>query len=152
MLRLITAAACLLMLTSCGSDADEAERPPDEAERSAEELLDRAFLSVSVTEGDGPRQLATDDPIRLAFEERDDRDVVRWRAGCNTYGGTVNVTAERLLLGEISGTQVGCRDELHEQDEWLVGFFAADPRWRLGDDMLTLTSGEAVIELEAVRD
>lgn len=140
----LAAALSLLTLIACGSDGDEAEQAPAD-------LWGRTFISTVVTEDGEPRPLVPDTRIRVTFEEREERGVVRWEAGCNTFGGEVEIGAERLLVGEITGTEIGCPDELHEQDNWLGGFLGSDPRWRSSDDRLTLTSGDTVIELEVSR-
>jgi heat shock protein HslJ len=150
--------AVLLVMISCGpgdvegDQVQQAPEPDQERQQSAEGLWDRTFVSVTVTEGDEPRQLVPDTRIEVTFEERENQGVVRWAAGCNAFGGEVEITADRLLLGEVGGTEMGCRDQFQEQDEWLLGFFDSDPHWRLSDDRLTLTSGETVIELEANGD
>jgi heat shock protein HslJ len=61
----------------------------------------------------------------------------------------VRVTAEELQIGQIASTLIGCPANLQEQDEWLAEFFDSNPRWRLRDSQLTLSSGETVIELKA---
>jgi heat shock protein HslJ len=88
----------------------------------------------------------------VTFEQREPRGVVRWRASCNIVGARVDISTDRLLLKQIAGTEIGCRDEDHEQDEWLAAFFGSDPDWALNVDRLTLTSGDTVIQLEASRD
>ncbi len=140
------AVGILLVLSSCGS-GDVAEDKPDQG---PEDLWGRTFASVAVTEDNRPRPLVADTRIELTFEKRGDEGGMRWQAGCNIAGSSVEIAAERLLVGdEIAGTSQGCRDELHEQDEWLMGFFRSDPHWELHDERLTLTSGVIVIELEA---
>ncbi len=116
--------------------------------QTLEDLWGRIFVSVSVTEGGEPRPLVADTRIEVTFEKREDEGVVRWKAGCNIQGATIVTAAGRLLVGEISGTQMACRDELREQDEWLAGFFSSGPRWELDGDRLTLRSGGSFMELE----
>ena len=53
-----------------------------------------------------------------------------------------------LRLGTIGGTEIGCSDELQQQDEWLAEFFGSDPAWSLSDDRLRLSSDATVIELK----
>jgi len=134
----------LVVLLACGSGGDEAQQIPGE-------LWGRTFISTAATENGEPRPLAPDTRIEVTFNEREDQGVVGWQAGCNTFGADVEITADSLVVGVIAGTEIGCLDVLHAQDEWLAGFFGSDPRWRLNDDRLILTSGETVIELEASR-
>jgi heat shock protein HslJ len=132
---------------SGGGSPGPTTRPP-----SARDLLDRAFISAEATENGKPRPLVPGTHIRVAFfEQPKGRRRVGWRAGCNGYGGDVEFTDNRLLIGLIAGTLIGCSDELSEQDQWLGHFFSSDPKWRLSDDRLVLSSADTVIELEASR-
>ena len=141
----LASAVSLLALVGCGADDGEPQQRP-------EDLWGRWFISTAVTEDGEPRPLVPDTRIRVIFEERDDRGVVQWRAGCNFFGADLEVMAGSLSVGEIGSTEMACRDDLQEQDDWLADFFDSDPRWRLSDDRLMLTSDEAVVELEASRD
>ena len=118
------------------------------------DLVGTTFDSVNVTEGGEPRPLVSGTRIELTFEERKNGDVARWVAGCNIQGAAVDIEGDRLFLGEISGTDQGCRDALHEQDSWLRDFFVANPLWDFqrrarARDRLVLTSGETVITFVA---
>jgi heat shock protein HslJ len=131
-----------LVLVACGSGNDETEQ-------TADDLWGHAFRSTAVTEDSEPRPLVPETQITVTFEERADEGVVGWQAGCNSFGADVEITADSLVVGQIAGTEIGCRDDLHEQDDWLVDFFGSDPEWQLSDDRLSLTSHGTVIELEA---
>jgi heat shock protein HslJ len=134
----------LVVLLACGSGGGEAEQAPGD-------LWGRTFISTAVTEDGESRPLAPDTRIAVTFNEREDQGVVGWQAGCNTFGADVEITADSLVVGVIAGTEIGCADDLHAQDEWLAGFFGSDPRWRLSNHRLILTSDETMIELEASR-
>lgn len=41
-------------------------------------------------------------------------------AGCNRLGGAAEITAERIDVGDLSMTEMGCDPALHAQDEWLA--------------------------------
>jgi heat shock protein HslJ len=137
----LTSVLSLLVLVGCGATDEDGEQ-------TLRDLWGQSFVSTAVTEDGEPRPLVHGTRIRVTFEERKDQGIVRWQADCNTFGADVQITADVLRVGEIEGTAMGCRDDLHEQDEWLTGFIGADPRWRLSDARLTLTSGETVIELK----
>ena len=118
---------------------------PARADQRRRDLIDRTFVSRKVTKDGEPRPLVPGTRIELTFEERKQEDVARWEAGCNILGGTVDVKSRRLFIGRVSGTQVGCKDELHEQDAWLRRFFKRDPFWKFrnrgeGRDRLLLRS------------
>jgi heat shock protein HslJ len=102
---------------------------------------------VAVTEDGQSRPLVRRTRIEVTFENREDGRVLRWQADCNVLGAEVEITPDRLLTGSASGTDVGCPDELHEQDEWLTDFFESDPFWILTNARLVLASGETTIGL-----
>jgi heat shock protein HslJ len=131
--RLVVAA--LVVLVGCGEDG------PVTAARS---LQDRTFLSESVTERGVDRPLIAGTPIRLAFGTDGG---VTLTAGCNTLGSDVDITEDRLVVGELSSTEIGCDQPRHDQDSWLAGILAADPGYTLDGDHLTLTSGPTTIAL-----
>ena len=144
----ISLVAAVLAAAGCG---DDQPAPPADLSsgQSAQDLHDRAFASTAVTENDEPRTLAPDTRVTITFVRDDDRDIVRWEAGCNTTGLEAQIMAERLVTGEGASTTLGCSPERREQDQWLLTFFESDPEWRLNGDRLTLTSGESVIESSA---
>jgi hypothetical protein len=117
------------------------------------DLWNREFDAVTATEGGQPRPFVPDSHVGLRFERQ--RELAIWTGGCNLMGAKVNITpAQLFLIGQVSGTAVGCRDELHEQDDWLTEFMRSDPFWEferrvVTGDRLTLTSGDTVIELVA---
>lgn len=150
----LLAVAMLLVLISCGGEdaARDQNRGEPQSPQSQEELWGRSFVSVAVTEDGEPRPLVSDTSIELTFEKREGEGGIRWRAGCNIFGSSVEITPERLLVrGQIGGTMQRCRDALHKQDEWHTGFFGSDPRWNLNDERLTLTSERTIIELKESR-
>src|SRR5918996_1799475 len=146
--RHLAAAATVLVLVSCGSR----DVGVDQGEQTPEDLWGRTFVSVAVTEDGVPRPLVPETHIELTFKERADEGVIGWEAGCNLHGANLDVSPQRLHLREIAGTAMGCRDELHAQDEWLVALFTSDPYWELHQDRLMVTVGETGIELTSSRD
>jgi heat shock protein HslJ len=107
-------------------------------------LTDRTFLSESVTEHGRPRPLVDGTRIRLAFTESGH---VTASAGCNLFSGPVRVERARLVVGDLSSTDMACSSELGAQDEWLAGLLAGDPAYALHGQRLTLTVGATVIGL-----
>lgn len=141
------ALAGMLVLTTCGGVDAAGER----AHQRPDDLWDRTFVSVEVMEDGGPRPLVPDTRIEMTFEKREHQGILRWQAGCNIIGSKVEITTRRLLVSEeFEGTEVGCRGELHEQDEWVANFFVSDPQWELNEDRLTLRSDETIVEFEAL--
>jgi heat shock protein HslJ len=117
------------------------------AQGSGGALFGRAYLSKKVIKNGAPHTLVEGTKIRVKFEHRDNYDVVRWRSGCNRFGAHVEVMAERLKLGVITGTLVGCPKPLDRQDEWIASFFASDPEWVRNSRKLRLRSADDVIKL-----
>jgi heat shock protein HslJ len=147
-MRFLAAVATLLLVASCGGNA-----VGEFGGQAAADLWGHTFVSVEMTQDGEPRPLVAGTRLELTFEKQENEGGARWEAGCNTMGSGIEIAPDRLLLTEeVSGTAVGCRTELHEQDDWLADFFASDPHWDLTNTRLTLTSGETVIELEERRD
>jgi heat shock protein HslJ len=112
------------------------------------ELFGRGYVSTAVLK-DGERQpLFEETKVRVDLNHRDNYDNVTWRADCNYFGAPVEVTDERLVIGEIAGTDMGCSGDLLRRDRWMLRFFRSDPKWRIRrDDRLKLTAGDRVIRL-----
>ena len=112
------------------------------------ELFERGYVSTKVLKGGKPHPLFEGTKIRVDFDRRAGPDAVRWRADCNDFGARVRVTDERLVTGQIVGTDVGCARRQLRRDRWLTRFFAADPKWRIPrTGALKLIAGDRVIRL-----
>ncbi len=130
-----TAFALAVAVTGCGDDGDTA---------TSGTVRGRAFLSESVTEDGATRPLVDGTRIRLQFGE--DGQITA-SAGCNTLGGAVEITADRIDVGDLSTTDMGCDPALHEQDKWLADFLASDPSYTLDGDRLQLSDDGTTIDL-----
>lgn len=107
-------------------------------------LAGRTFLSESVTDHGRPRPLVAGTRVRLGFTEN---GYVSASAGCNIFSGPVRVERGRLVVGDLSSTDMACTPELGAQDEWLAGVLAADPAYALRGPRLRLAVGATVIRL-----
>jgi heat shock protein HslJ len=107
-------------------------------------LTGRTFLSESVTEHGRPRPLVDGTRIRLGFTEN---GYVTASAGCNILSGPVRVERDRLVVGDLSSTDMACSPELGAQDEWLAGVLAADPAHVVAGPRLRLAADGTVIRL-----
>jgi heat shock protein HslJ len=105
---------------------------------------DRAFYSTAVTKGGRPHDLVPGTRIELRFFE-DGR--VSAQAGCNHLGGDGRIEGGRLVLGEMSMTEMGCDQARMDQDRWLGGFLGSRPTWALAGVALTLRGGDVEIQL-----
>jgi heat shock protein HslJ len=131
-----TAVVILLLAGGCADD--------DASTGGGGELTGRTFLSESVTEGGQDLGLVADTRISLNFTTDGQ---VSANAGCNHLLGEVTITSERLEVGPMGGTEMGCDPQRHTQDEWLMGFLQSSPTWLLDGDRLTLTAGDTEIVL-----
>lgn len=132
----MTAVVILLSAVGCGDD--------DARTGGDGELTGRTFLSESITEGGQDRELVEGTRISLDFTADGQ---VSANAGCNHLFGDVTVTSERLEVGLMGGTEMGCDPQRHAQDEWLMDFLESSPTWLLDADRLTLTAGDTEIVL-----
>lgn len=134
--RVMIVMAALLVLAACG---DETVATTD-----SDGLEGRTFLSETVTEDGEPRELV--EGTRISLEFRDDGQLSA-NAGCNHLFTDVTIGADVLETGGVGGTEMGCDQELHAQDDWLAAFLESSPGWALDGDRLTLTSGGTQIVL-----
>lgn len=131
------------------STAAEASATPA-AQDHAAALRNRTFESVSVTESSVERTFVDDGTVHVGFGADADADTVRWSISCNTAGGRVTVSADRLTVEEAGSSAAGCGPEREAEDEWIASFFASGPSWELEGPRLVLRSGETVISLDEV--
>lgn len=134
----LTVPVVALALAGCGEKSDD-----DGAPRSGGSgpTLAGEYVVTAVTDGDKPHALVKGSEIRLTFADGS----LGMRAGCNSMSGDYELEGDRLTVGPIGGTEMGCAPALMEQDTWLVGLFAAPVT--VGEDPLTLTAGDVVLTL-----
>lgn len=133
------------LVAACGEAADDDGTTPPPGDRPGlGALAGRTFLSTAVTEADVDRPLVDGTRIRLSFGED---GTLGANAGCNHLGGDVRVEGDRLLVGSLATTEMGCPPELHVQDEWLANLLTEEPTFTLDGPELRLTHGATVIEL-----
>jgi heat shock protein HslJ len=102
------------------------------------------WLSIAVTEDGADRPLVDGTQIRLDFTDGE----LAASAGCNTIGGSYRIDDGTLIFEGGGMTEMGCDDERHAQDDWLVSFLDSRPSVVQEGDKLTLTSGSTVIALQ----
>ena len=108
-------------------------------------LSGKRWVSVKVVRNGSPHELVSGTRVKLKLVHEAKRDVARWSAGCNLFGGELSVTPRRLLIGQVTQTEMGCSPPLHRQDRWLARFFASDPRWARQGQRLRLRSGDDLV-------
>ena len=102
------------------------------------------WLSTAVTDDGADRPLVDGTRIRLGFTDGQ----LAASAGCNTIGGDYRIDAGRLAFEGGSMTEMGCDEDRHAQDDWLLGLLASQPAIVRDGDKLTLTSGAVVVALQ----
>ncbi|MBA2445924.1 MAG: META domain-containing protein [Nocardioidaceae bacterium] len=136
-----------LLLTGCASESSSADgsgpAPNDESPRAFGDLDGRTFVSTQVRREGKPHRLASKAPIQLGFSE----STLSANAGCNHLSGEGSVDADLLVITSMGGTEMGCEPALMKQDEWLVAFLTAGPTVDTHGNNLTLSSGDAKVEL-----
>jgi heat shock protein HslJ len=129
---LITAA---VLIAGCGGGDDGGSTA------EPQQLAGRTFVSTAAWSGEGS---SFSSPVTVDFK---DDGGMTWRARCNTAAADVEITADRLEVGRIASTEMGCEASAMKQDAELSAFFAADPSWSLDGNRLTLSSAQGSIEV-----
>lgn len=142
---LIVVPLLLFGLAGCAGDRatdDTADRPG--APASDELPVGRTFVSTRLTRAGGEKPLVSGTTIRLRILAADRISV---QAGCNTATGPARVDAGTLVVDDLATTEIGCDEALHQQDEWINGFFRGRPQWRLSGTTLTLAGKDAELTM-----
>ncbi len=135
MRRLVILIALVALSAGCGDDSVDVS-----STGSAPSLADRTFVARDVVGHD----LVPGTEIRITFEA----DQVQATAGCNHLFGQLRSSDDGILdLAGLGSTEMGCDAPRHDQDQWLIDFLSAGPRWTLEGDQLTLLSDSSEITL-----
>jgi len=102
------------------------------APKSASPLPGRTFLLQSSEGAD----LLSGTTVHLHFTD----DSFSVTASCNHMGGSYTLEQERLVVGDMFQTEMGCDTERHTQDDWLQKFFASKPELSVEGNTLTLAN------------
>jgi heat shock protein HslJ len=127
------AAAGLVVLTGCGQDL------------GASGLSGRTYLSTALSENGAPKKVAPNTRISLQFKDDGSLSVY---AGCNSIGGKVSISGDKLKVGDLNMTTMACDEPRQGQEDWLLSVLNGEPTWKAEADKLTITSGGSVIELQ----
>ncbi|MFT4008448.1 MAG: META domain-containing protein [Nocardioidaceae bacterium] len=131
-LALATAVVALPFLSGCGKDADTGAP-------AVEDLAGNVFVGTDVTGHD----LVPGSSLRLEF----DKGKLSAYVGCNRMSAGFSLDDGLLKVDPMSGTMMGCAQELTDQDTWLSEFLGAGPKIELDAGTLALASGEVVVRL-----
>jgi heat shock protein HslJ len=133
----LLAVPLLLVLTACG------QRPAVDGGQSAPDpLRGKTFIATAVTENGKPRDLIGE----LSVEFTDDGRLIA-RAACNMMQGQVDTSDGKLVVAELSTTDMGCDPARHEQDAFVSSVLGKSPSWELAGDRLTIASGETTFDM-----
>ena len=126
------------VIAGCGDSA-----VTQQSRRSA--LVGREFVSAKDWSGNGS-SFSTPVTVRFAADA-----TMTWQATCNTAGADVEIAVDRLIVGTISSTSMGCSSAGLSQDEDLSAFFEVNPRWQLNGRRLVLQSDSVDVTLRSTR-
>ncbi len=146
-MRLLTLGLAGLVLVVAGGCAAEQDPPLGAAEPATGELAGQTFTSTAVTVNGEPRPLVAGTHVVLGLTD----DQLSLQAGCNQLASNVRLDGDRLRVGGVVVTQMGCEPRLMQQDTWLADFLADDPTYSMDGDTFTLRAGQAAIELTMKR-
>ena len=102
-------------------------------------LAGRTLVVTGVTDDGKPHDLVPGSQVRFTFDDK----TMGITAGCNNLSGDYDLDGDRLTVGAIGGTEMGCERPLMDQDTWLAGLFEAPVT--VGGDPLTFRSGRVVL-------
>ncbi len=103
-------------------------------------LTGRAFVSTAVS---GP-PIPGGGPLVVEFPES---GRIAATAGCNRSVGAVDLADGVLRADRLASTLMSCPPPIDGADTWLSDLFAAQPRWHLDGDVLTLDGGDVSVSL-----
>lgn len=135
--RILLALAVGALLAACGDgDTTARDQPEDDPTIRAGE-----YVVTDLTEAGEPRATVPGSEIRIRFED----GALRLNAGCNHLFGDYTLVGDRLTVGQVGGTEMGCPPPLMDQDAWLADVLQRPIT--VGTDPLTLTAGDVVLTL-----
>jgi hypothetical protein len=146
--RLAAALMGVMVLVAVGCGRYRSVAPGDDEVK----WWGKTFTSTAVLESGHLTPLESGTEIDLVFERRDGDRTMRWNAGCDTWGASVTIGADRLEVGDGSSSANGCSEALYRQDTRLEHFFSSEPAWSRDGTVLRLTAGETVIEFRETTD
>lgn len=126
-----------IALAGCGEETGEDDVAGDPAGQSPS----GTYVVTDVTRAGQPHELVPGSQVRITFSD----DTLGIHGGCNHLSGTYTLDGDRLTVGPVGGTDMGCEKALMDQDTWLAGLFAEPVT--VAEDPFTLTAGDVVLTL-----
>jgi heat shock protein HslJ len=94
----------------------------------------------AVVEGAGPDGSVSSvlgDPTLLLDDGR-----LGGETGCNRFGGDYEIDGDRLRVGDIEQTLIGCDEALTRQEAHVLGVLRAEPTWTIDGPTLELSGAD----------
>jgi heat shock protein HslJ len=101
----------------------------------------QTYLSTAIAGAD----LVPGTRIRLSFQD----GTLGASAGCNSMGGAYRLEGDRLVVGPMSMTEMGCEEPLMQQDAWLAAFLGGATVSLDADTLLLANGAVSVTFLDA---
>jgi len=135
-LGLVAVVAVCALAAGCGEETgDDGGAGGDDVSL----LSGRTLVVTAVTNDGKPHPLVSGSQVRLTFDDK----TMGITAGCNNLSGDYALDGDRLTVGPIGGTEMGCPAPLMDQDAWLAGLFERPVT--VGGDPLTFRAGSVVL-------
>ncbi len=141
-LALMAMAALFAAVTLC-APAEASYRPPDRIWGN--------YTAVSASGAGAARLFDRPKEIGVGLTHGKRGQWIGWEANCNGSGAKMHVGHERMRLGSIISSAVGCPNLWGHQDRWLGNLFTANPHWQLNRGLLVLRADKRVLRLRPGR-
>lgn len=133
----------LVLAAACGGAAQDSapgdgDGDGDTAPVDLEEALEGRTFVLESAEG---YALVPNTTASVSFEP----GLLSFMVGCNGHSAEVTFDGEVLVAEDFSSTDIGCADELHDQDAWFAAFFSDRPTVSLAGNVVTFTTETATL-------
>jgi heat shock protein HslJ len=131
----------LLLLAGCGDGG----APSGPTGRTVPDLDGTSWIATRITEGGQEHALVAGSRLRVDFTG----GKISINGGCNAISGSYRLSGEaELSTGPLAGTEMGCAQDLMDQDAWLSGTVFASPlSVQVGGDTMLLRRGDLELTL-----
>ncbi len=125
-------------LLACSDDPKDTGSDTADSQNQELSFMDKDFILES-SEGFDP----VSSPIRLSFKSNPQE--VSFHAGCNGHTGEFSLDGDVLTLSSMYATEIGCSEDLMEQDMWLADLFMSGPTLEHNADQVIVTGNGATL-------
>ncbi len=134
-------AAALVVVASCGGEDDVAPSGADPSELAGTTWVGREIYVSGAAVG-----VLAENPPRMEFGAD---GAITGTTGCNSFFGTVRLTADSIAVEGLGMTEMGCPEPLTSQETRVSTILQTADRWSLADGVLTIgtADGSGAVEL-----